>query len=206
MMGSHRCPGGVCEKHPDGVVIVAVDAFGERVVGRLREIVALPVPGEDPFLEIRVGERPAPSDSGHIQVLAGRDTPAFLDAICLSGDEEWLTRALAAVVALTTMPGIVCIDFGDLCGLFRGAGAVRGVTSQGRTATEAAAAALDSAGELLGDARGLLVHIEGTADTTLNETNEIYRVASDASEPEASAVYNFYLSGEEAARVTLLVV
>lgn len=191
-------------------MLAPLDAFAKRVVALLASAIALPEGGLDPWMQIRIAEHPTLSmDSGHLyQVLAGRSVPKTAAAICLSGDELWLSRALTALVQLSTLQGVVCIDFADFRQAFFGRGPVRGVSVDAGTLAMAAAGALHSAVELVQSATWVLVHIE--AGAPLPDLKEIVAVAAAveqaAENREINVLFNFYDSLPTGARVTLLIV
>ena len=203
------CPGGECDKLDDALSIVALDAFGERVVGDLASLTGLRLPGPDPMIEIRVGiePRPAAVSSVWYQILAGSSCPDGADAICLVGDGVWLPHALAAVVQLTTLPGIICIDFADLRTAFHGRGPVRGTSVAGPSLADAGVRCVDEAVELLRGATWALVHVQAGPPATLADVVQIVEaVERVAFNREIEVLFNFYAATDGAARVTLLCV
>ena len=201
------CAGGDCEKHADGLQLVALDVFGERVISRTVAALGMPLAGPSPWLEIRVGDEPTCGTSPTVdfEVLAGRSCPAITKAFCLEGDPEWLVEAIGALVQLTTLPGIACIDFADFRTAFFGRGPVHGVSAPGASVQDAGRAAIEQAADLLADAAWILVHINAPAPACLFDVNDVVvDVGNCSADPEVNVLFNFY-RGACDPRVTLLI-
>lgn len=198
------CDGGNCEKHPDGVLVVALDDVGERVVRLVGSNNDLPA-AITPILEIRVGAGVLAAGNAVIRQIWGEAGERLPQTICLSGGEAWLASAVSAVVQLTTRPGIVCIDFADFRAVFADVGPVRGVSAVGLDATVAGQLALVEGAQLLANARAVLVHVEGQRSTSLRDATTLAEQAERMGNG-ADTLFNLYISDAVQARVTLLVV
>lgn len=194
------CPNGECHKNEGGVRVTALDEFGHRVLGLLRELTRVPET-VDPWVHFVIGERPTPCSCDTLHVLASLNAVIEPGAICLVGDADVLAAALAPIVKLTVGRGKICIDLADLRAVFLGRAVVTTLSGTGATLETAAATAMLAARTRLEQAQSVLLHIDAPNATGLFDVNELASRVQEAAPDDADVVFNFYGNGTTAGEV-----
>lgn len=126
--------------------------------------------------------------------------------------DEVLFNATRGISDIITNPGVVNVDFADVCTVMKGMGdALMGIgTSTGENrAVEATQNALNSPlleGLSIAGAQGVLVNITGGSDMTLFEVNEVGTLVQNASGEDANFIFGAVHNQEPSEDIMVTVV
>ena len=107
---------------------------------------------------------------------------------------EMMHIAIKDIVEFVTVRGLICIDFADVYSVMKATGRGRVGTAVARgehRATKAATEVINSPllGHSLGEARGILLNITCSADTTIDEISEVASIVQEAVLPDVQVVF-----------------
>ena len=112
-----------------------------------------------------------------------------------------LRQAVQGISELITVPGLINLDFADICTVMRNAGYTHmgvGRASGKEKATEAARMAIQSPllETSIDGARGLLVNVTGSPDIGLEEVDDAAQMIREAAHPDAHIIFGAAIDDE----------
>lgn len=122
-----------------------------------------------------------------------------------------MRQAIAGIVEITTVPGLINVDFADVRAVLQGAGASLLTCAEGSGPDRASRAVTDamSGGWLSANIRGarrVLFNITGSPDISLFEVSEVADALTDAIDSQADCVFGAVIDPEltDTLRITLI--
>ena len=147
--------------------------------------------------------------NNRLLTLVGHNT-SMIDAFKRA--DEVLLNAVQGISDLMTVPGLINVDFADVCTIMRNMGRAlmgSGSSSGKRRAVESAEMAISS--PLLEDvsiegATGILINITGGPDLTLHEVNEASTLIQEAAHEDANIIFGSVIDAniEDEVRITVI--
>jgi cell division protein FtsZ len=125
--------------------------------------------------------------------------------------DQLLIDAIKGVTELITIPGLINLDFADICTVLKDGGVAMIGIGESDTTNRSAEAVDEALNSPLLDvditgARGALVNITGSPDMTLEEAQKIVSRVSESLDPEAQVIWGAQISQEMKNSVRVLVV
>lgn len=125
--------------------------------------------------------------------------------------DDVLKQAIASISDLINIPGMINLDFADVCAIMKNAGyAHMGLgKAQGKDkAKEAAKMAIYSPllETSIDGAKGVLINIIGSKDLSLDEVDEAANLITQAASPDATIIFGFAIDEdlEDEVRITII--
>ncbi len=133
----------------------------------------------------------------------------FLNAFRYADDV--LRQAVQSISDLIKMPGLVNLDFADVCAIMRDAGFAHmgvGRAAGKEKATEAARMAIQSPllETSIRGARGIIINIVGSSDIGLEEVENAATIVEEAAHPEANIIFGAAIDDtlDDEMRITII--